>query len=102
MTQLGKKINSAFRSVVNSTSLLVISSFLIGVVAGKNITSSIDGVLFLTGVLGLALYQWIGVRDFYVSLKNEKMADKKAIQKLEKKIDRHVKIKKVAIAPESR
>ena len=74
----------------STTALLVVSSFMIGIVAGKNISTSTDSMIFLTGVFGLALYQWIGVRDHQIAEKNEKKAVRKAVRKLERKFDRHV------------
>ncbi len=74
----------------STTALLVVSSFMIGIVAGKNISSGTDSMLFLSGVFGLGLYQWIGVREYQVSQNNEKKEVRKAVRKLEKKFDRHV------------
>lgn len=104
MPQFIKSILLAVQAVwnffFNSTSLLIVSSFMVGIVAGKNISTQIDGMLFLGGVFGLGIYQWIGVRDFQVSQKQEKQEVHKAVRKLEKKFDRHVGSKKHAIVPE--
>ena len=85
-----KSVKGIVQFMFSTTALLVVSSFMIGLVAGKNISTGTDSMLFLGGVFGLALYQWIGVRDHQISEKIEKKEVKKAVRKLEKKFDRHV------------
>ena len=85
-------LKNIVRFMFSPTALLAVSAFMIGIVAGKNISSGTDSMLFLGGVFGLALYQWIGYKQHNIAEMNQQKEDRKAVRKLEKKFDRHVSI----------
>lgn len=81
---------SAERPLLSHTTILILSSFLIGIAAGRMTTPNSELMVYFTGVFGLVAYFGLGQLARKRQERAELRALERAAHQLESRMDRHI------------